>query len=470
MSQDRTAAPRPPKAPSARARAGRLVAPAAVLAATAFLLAPAETRAFDVFGDMLDLTQRDFRILSNFTGPFANTNQIPDPDFPGSLGADLAIRKAVAEWGSRPHGSGLTDPLQHDELGSGRSNFDAFFSGAALVQGGRNGNIVSVLPQSGGAFAITDLPIGDGWRIRFFEGTRSWNDNPFGILMGGNAADIQGVMTHEYGHALGLAHSQVVGATMRNAVVNRGLDLRTIEQDDRDGVQFLYGVLDPSKPVIEDYELLPGGIVRLLGTGFDPTDNEVWFTPADPLVPGDGTPIQAFGVPAVPGSGGTELEVPVPAGATDGSVAVVVPGGTDVSLSNVFPLDLTREPWTPPVLYGTPGTSSTGDSVELEWRGIPSLTAGGVRLRITGGPQSGFGLIVSGTTRAQVPTGYGTLLVGGQLRRAAVVPIFFGAGEVDAPFDAAVFVGARRMFQGWMPDPGAAGGVFTNAVEVEVVP
>ncbi|MEM9382822.1 MAG: matrixin family metalloprotease [Planctomycetota bacterium] len=463
---DRSAAPEIRRAPTGT----RFVAPAAVLVATALLLAPAETRAFDVYGDTLDLTQRDFRIWNGFTGPFSNTNQTPDPDFPGSLGAELAIRKAVAEWGSRPHGSGTTDPLQPDELGSGRSNFDAFYAGSALVQGGRNMNIVSVLPQAAGAFALTDLPIGDGWRIRFFEGGRSWNDDPLGELMGPNPVDIQGIMTHEYGHALGLDHSQVVGATMRNAVVNRGLDLRSIEQDDRDGVQFLYGAVDPSKPEVTGYELLPGGVVRLLGARFHASDNEVWFTPADPLAPGDGTPIRLTGIPAVPGSGGTALEVTVPAGTGDGSVAVVVPGGTDVSLSNVFPLDLAREPWTPPAPYGAPGTSSTGAPVELAWRSVPSASAGGMRVRITGGPNSGFGLVVSGTARAQAPTPYGTLLVGGRLRRAVVVPLFFGIGEADVPFDAGAFVGARRTLQAWLPDGGPSGGVFTNAIEVEIVP
>lgn len=80
------------------------------LAGALYLLAPAHTRAFEVFGDVLDLSQRDFRFLNGFTGPFANANQIPDPDYPGALGAELAIRKGVAEWGSEEHGSGLTDP------------------------------------------------------------------------------------------------------------------------------------------------------------------------------------------------------------------------------------------------------------------------------------------------------------------------------------------------------------------------
>lgn len=446
----------------------RLLAPLLVTLGAAVLLAPAETRAFDVFGDVLDLTQRDFRILNNFTGAWANTNQTPDPDFPGSLGAELAIRKAVAEWGSRPHGSGLTDPIQ-DELGSGGSNFDAFFAGQALVQGNRDSNVVSVLQTSSGSFALTDLPIGDGWRIRFFEGSRSWNDDPFGVMGGVNAIDIQGVMTHEFGHALGLAHSQVPGATMQTTTANRGLDLRSIEQDDQDGVQFLYGVVDTTKPSIDDYELLAGGVLRLIGSGFDATDNAVWFTPSDPQFPGDGTPLKLTGVATVAGSGDTWIQVTIPGGVASGSVAVRVPGATSASFSNVFPLNLNSEPWTAPIRYGTPGTSSGGFSVELDWSGVPSITAGGFRLQVRGGATAGYGLIIAGTAPAQRTTGYGTLLVGGQVRRVAMVQLFFGVGETFVPFDAGVFIGARRYYQAWLPDGGPARGVFTDALEVEIV-
>jgi hypothetical protein len=447
----------------------RLVAPVLVTVGTVVLLAPAETRAWSVYGDMLDLTQRDFRILNSFTGPFANSNQVPDPDFPGSVGAELAIRKGVAEWGSRPHGSGKTDRTQ-DVLGSGGTNFDAFYAGRALAPGGRNMNIVSAIPGGGPGYAITDIPIGDGWRIRFFDDSADWNDDPAGLMSGADALDIQGVMTHEFGHALGLDHSLVAGATMQTTTSSAGIDLRSIEADDRAGLEFLYGALDPLKPAIETYELPAPGLVRLVGTGFDLADNEVWFTPADPNVPGDGTPVLVSDVPCVAGSGGTLLEVAVPAAAGPGSVAVRVPGVGSEALSNVFPFDPLREPWTAPERYGTPGVSSAGFPVEIDWLSVPSIAAGGFRARVRGGASTGFGLIVCGTAPGQSTTGYGTLLVGGQLRRAAVVQLFFGVGEVDVPFDAGVFAGARRYYQAWLPDGGPGGGVFSDALEMTLVP
>ncbi len=449
-------------------QANRICPPLLALAGALFLLSPAETRSFNVYGDMLDLTQRDFRILNGFTGAFANTNQVPDPDFPGSLGAELAIRKGIAEWGSRPHGSGLTDPSQ-DVLGSGGSNFDAFFAGRSLVAGGPNRNIISVIAGSGGALAFTEIPIADGWRIRFYNNVRDWNDRVAPPLLGSSPMDIQGIMTHEFGHALGLDHSAVPGATMDQVTADLGIDLRSIEQDDQDGVQFLYGLTDPLKPRIDTYRFVANGtLLRIEGEHFDATHNEIWFTPdaptdamADPIV-------RAPGIAST--AGGTVIEVAVPQGVGPGDIAVKMPGSGPSDLSNVYPFHPTREPWTPPIAYGAPGVSSMGTDVVLGWSSLPSATAGSIDLFVSGGGTLGFrtGLIAVGTGRATAATPFGTLHIGGNLRRAALLTTLDGSGIVSLDLAATPLIGTRLFVQAWVPDGGPSGGVLSNALEIEI--
>lgn len=450
----------------------RHIAPTAALAAAAALLAPRELRAFEVFGDVLDLSQRDFRVCNNFSGAFANDNTVPDPDFPGSLGATLAIRKAVAEWGSGPHGSGTTDPLQSangpDLLGSGGSNFDSFWAGDATGPGGTNDNVISALPGSSFILAFTELPIGDGWRILVYDGVKDWHDGPGPPVGGADPWDLQGVITHEYGHALGLDHSFVSGATMVAGAGNqRGVNQRTLEADDRAGVQFLYGVRSAAKPRITGYELAPGGAsgtVRLLGAGFGAQPVDVWFTP---LAPGDGSPLLAVGVAS---AAGTALDVLLPAGVAAGDVLVRLPGGANDRLSNAFPFDPQRAPWSPPRAYGPAGLSSNGTEVRLGTSGLPSATAGSFQLTLTGGPLTGRALVFSGPRAERAPGRFGVLLIGGPWRREALVDVFFGTAEATMPVTP-VDIGLTRYYQALVLDAGLPqGGVFSDALEVQRVP
>jgi len=445
----------------------RYALPTATLAAALALVLPTPGRAYDVFGDTLDLTQRDFRIWNNFPHLEANDNQALDPDFPGATGAVLALWKGVAEWGSAPHGSGLTDPTQA-VLGSGASNFDAFFSGTSEGPGNKNANVLSMIEGVSSIKAFTQIPIRDGWRIRFFEEPWIWNDGPGDMLAGGaDAYDLQGVACHEYGHALGLDHSSDPDATMFSSSPDKGIGFRSIEADDIAGVQFLYGVRSPKKPLITSYLLQPGGQVLLEGRSFHPTKNEVWFTHADPVTGPDGGPLKVTGVPST--DSGTRLMVTVPPEAGPGDVAVRRPGTSFDKLSNAYPFDPDRDALTPPLSYGAGKVTSLGTTPVLVALTLPSAHAGSFTVQLDQAID-GVGLLLEADHRAQVPFQGGTLLLAAPLRRVGAMPILFGRGELDLDAPAHL-VGTTRYYQAWFPDPGDPHGTgLSNGLRVTYLP
>ena len=315
--------------------AKHLVLPTLCLGGATLLLAPARPApAFSKLGGLLNLGQRDVRLFNNFEDPTANDNTTPASQFPGWLGAELAIWKGIVEWSSGPHGDGTGDPLGSNSLGSGNSNFDALWSGSADAIGSTNNNIVSAQSGcgGGGTLAYTETPISDGWRIRFCEDWE-WDDGPGTI---DSRWDIQGIMSHEYGHALGLGHSMNAFATMDPSASPGQTGIRSIHADDTSGIQCVYGVSSALKPVIVA-TVADGTSITIHGSHFDLTSNEVWFTngtvtpaAADPIV-------KVIGASSI---GGNEITVTIPADAGPGDVMVRVPGNSGASLSNAFPTDL----------------------------------------------------------------------------------------------------------------------------------
>ena len=189
-----------------------LVLPTLSLGGAALLFAPLPpSQAFSKIGGSLGETQRDVRVYDNFADSTADNNTGTAGQFPGYTGLELAIWKGVVEWGSELHGDGTGDPLSGNLLGDGGANFDAFWAGNADNVGSQNSNIASAIATcAASTLAFTETPISDGWRIRFCDNW-IWDDGPGTIS---SRWDIQGVMCHEYGHALGLGHSGSGSATM----------------------------------------------------------------------------------------------------------------------------------------------------------------------------------------------------------------------------------------------------------------
>ena len=366
--------------------------PAAAVAVGVLLLTPTASRAWTTLGGDLSLHQRHVRVFNNFTDPAANDNTTPHPEWPGFDGAEMAIWKACMEWGSELHGlTGEGDPHQPGGVGSGGANFDISWRGNAAAVGSTNDNTHSEISgNGGGVLAFTETPISDGWRIRYFSDPWIWHDGPGLGLVGGANVDLQGIACHQYGHALGLGHSNVAGSTMSGLFGGNGVEARSIEADDQAGVQAIYDAIDPTvKPHVAAVSLA-AGVVTVTGAQFAAAGNELWFTPAG--IVGGGVPVKVVGL----ASSGTMLQAPVPADAGPGDIQVKK-GGVNgkKGLSNAFPFDPAQGSRDFPVAlnldigvtFGTPG-SGQGHAAKSPgvWNGIVPPASGESLLDLSGAP------------------------------------------------------------------------------------
>ena len=347
----------------------RFVFGGALVTGAAALLLPSEATAWSTIGGSLGMTQRDFRLYDNFTDSTANNNTTADPNFIGYTGVELACWKGGAEWGSLVFGDGSGDP-QQTQVGDGGANFNFFWEGNAGGIGSVNDNINSELAGSdGGVLAFTETPISDGWRIRYYS-SWTWQDGPGSVSSG---IDFQGVACHELGHALGLGHSNTSSATMYFAVSGTGVPNRSIETDDRNGLQQgIYGARDTAVlPTITSISgsTLPGGTAVITGTNFDATNNEVWLN----NTAAGGTPFKLTGVSST--AGGTQISITMPA------AGLVESGGLHVkrnrtdhkALSEGHPYDFgSGGPSVDTIVLVGPNVGFTGSSITYDWSNAPA--------------------------------------------------------------------------------------------------
>lgn len=388
----------------------RFVIGGALLSGAVAMAMPQQAQGYTTIGGSLSLSQRDFRIYDNFTDATANNNTTPDPNFPGYTGIEMACWKSGEEWSARPYGDGSGDTTQ-TQLGDGGANFNYFWEGNAGGIGGVNDNIHSELAGSdGGVLAYTETPISDGWRIRYYS-SWTWQDGP-GTVSGG--IDFQGVSTHEIGHALGLGHSAVSSATMYFAISGTGVPNRSIETDDKNGIQLgIYGAVDNAvMPRIDSVtgSTLPNGTAVITGANFDATGNQVWLNNTT----AGGTPYKITGLAST--AGGTQISFTMPASGVESGALSVQRNRTDnKGLSEGHPYDYGTVATDTIVLVG-PNVGFAGQNVQYDWSNAPasspwffywSLSLGGST--INGHPFDLGGTINTGATGTTDASGNGTL-------------------------------------------------------------
>ncbi len=393
---------------------------ATALLASALLLAlPPRGSAYATLGVSLTPTVATyFSNPTSFSGSGANNNLTPDWNWPGALGADLAIRKAASEWAADPRGgTGAGDPTQI--VGSGGSNFGWFFLDTTTSDGASSASCVVFAGGflGSGVYAQAS-PSGSGFRITFDGGPENdwnWRDGP-GVETGFKRVDIQGIAVHEFGHALGLAHTSVNGATMYPSTSTSGSsNQRSIESDDIEGVQAIYGLKSATKPSITSVSgsLVPGGAITITGTGFAATGNEVWFSqqvgPSATATP----PLIVSNVTSTNGGTTIAVSIPLTAGAGDLAVRTVAGGGHD-RVTSPWPFAL-QEPTAPTILTVSPTS-------------VPVASLASNKLFLTGLKLAGTTSVAVGT---RVYTGSALQITSDFLLSVTLVPPPIDLGPVE---------------------------------------
>jgi len=451
----------------------RHLVPIGAIAATVLLVLPTDTDAFSTLGSNLTVAnERDVRVFNNFSDTTVNENTTSDPNFPGYDGAERAIWKACIEWGNL-HGTGNGDPLQNGGLGSGGANFDVTWQGNAVGVGGLTNVHSQISGSNGGVYAYAEQAFGPGWRIRYYQSPWVWDDGP-GSLPGGRT-DLQGIATHEYGHALGLGHSGANPATMRGSVSQSGSYFaRSIEPDDIAGVRQIYGVASASKPIITGLSTAGPGVVEITGSNFAGANNELWFTQSG--VGGTGNAIKATGL--VSTGGGTSITVAIPLLAGSGDVLVKVPGTAHQTLSNPWPIDIADFECTWDN-FCVASPNSVGPGATMVGIGSTKISDNDFHLNTNQLPQGTIGIHYGGNAAGSgAAFGNGVNCVTGSVIRFGVTVVDPAGGTVRRinfntyPGNLMSADGTPWFFQFWYRNPAGGGAQFntSNGVSVSFCP
>jgi hypothetical protein len=158
----------------------------------------------------------------HFTAPTVQASI--DPDHPSDLdGASAALTGACAAWSALPESRVLL------EAGEGIVKVRFYRHEWPHAANMLAVTIVQSHPDTGAIVGAT-VEVNQQDHV-FRAGGQRETDRTF---------DLQGVLTHELGHALGLGHSDETAATMFARTAPGDAQQQTPDEDDRAGIAFLY--------------------------------------------------------------------------------------------------------------------------------------------------------------------------------------------------------------------------------------
>ena len=256
----------------------------------------------------------------SWTGPTAAYRVNPNfADAAAGSASDqmLALRSGADEWKI-----------------SGQGNFTFSYGGTTAVNTVALDGINAVYyagGDGGGALAVCWYWF-SGSNMTAFDIEFYDRDGTFDFVWSVNPTpgqfDIEGVACHEFGHALGMDHSGVPGATMYPSVSAGDTALRSLHADDMAGYQSIYGSGSPATPEVTGVTPDTGWI----DGGYNVTIEGSWFPAAGVSVAFDG--VAASNVVRVASS---RITCDVPAGMTPNLVDVsAATGGQTGTLTGGF--------------------------------------------------------------------------------------------------------------------------------------